>query len=107
SHLARWGACTNRRRRHLSPAQPDDRGRAIADLAVASALYNNAVHNNNAAAQIGWTKARMRWRETLGAERASCSAARHWGQYLTRAAAAIAGGIACQSTGNFRNRIHS
>ena len=79
----------------------------MADLAVANALYNNAVINGNVAAQIWWTKARMRWSETLGAERASCSAARHCGQYRTRAAAAIAGGIACQSTGNFRNRIHS
>src|SRR5262249_31248790 len=26
-----------------------------------NALYNNAVHNNNVAAQIWWSKARMRW----------------------------------------------
>ena len=43
-----------------------DRGRAMADLAVANALYNNAVINGNVAAQIWWTKARMRWSETLG-----------------------------------------
>jgi hypothetical protein len=43
-----------------------DRGRAIADLAVANALYNNAVHSNNVAAQIWWSKARMRWSETVG-----------------------------------------
>jgi len=29
-----------------------DRGRAKAGQAVANALYNNAVHNNNVAAQI-------------------------------------------------------
>lgn len=38
----------------------------MADLAVANALYNNAVINGNVAAQIWWTKARMRWSETLG-----------------------------------------
>jgi hypothetical protein len=42
------------------------RGCAVAGLAVANALYNNAVHNNNVAAQIWWSKARMRWSETLG-----------------------------------------
>ena len=39
---------------------------AVADAAVANALYNNAVHNNNVTAQIWWSKARMRWSETLG-----------------------------------------
>jgi hypothetical protein len=43
-----------------------DRGRAIASQAVANALFNNAVHSNNVAAQIWWSKARMRWSETLG-----------------------------------------
>jgi len=43
-----------------------DRGRVIADLAVANALYNNAVVNGNVTAQIWWTKARMRWSETVG-----------------------------------------
>jgi hypothetical protein len=43
-----------------------DRGVAVADAAVANALYNNAVHNNNVTAQIWWSKARMRWSETVG-----------------------------------------
>ena len=43
-----------------------DRGVAVAEAAVANALYNNAVHSNNVAAQIWWSKARMRWSETVG-----------------------------------------
>src|SRR5262249_12046619 len=41
-----------------------DRGVAVADAAVANALYNNAVHSNNVAAQIWWSKARMRWKRS-------------------------------------------
>jgi adenine deaminase len=41
-----------------------DRGMALADYAVANALFTNATVNNNVTAQIWWTKARMGWKET-------------------------------------------
>jgi len=35
------------------------------NAAVVKSLYKNAVQPNNVAAQIWWTKARMRWSETV------------------------------------------
>lgn len=40
-----------------------EKGRAKANAKVAQSLYNNAVKNDNIAAQIWWTKSRMGWRE--------------------------------------------
>lgn len=39
-----------------------DIGAATTNLAVVQSLYNNAVKNDNVAAQIWWTKARMGWK---------------------------------------------
>ena len=40
-----------------------DTGMTQANMRVAQALYKNAVQNENVAAQIWWTKARMGWKE--------------------------------------------
>jgi carboxyl-terminal processing protease len=65
SHRA-LGAALTRETLRSAFREELDRGRAIASQAVANALFNNAVHSNNVAAQIWWSKARMRWSETLG-----------------------------------------
>ena len=39
------------------------KGKFMANIAVADSLYNNAVRENNVAAQIFWLKTRARWKE--------------------------------------------
>lgn len=48
-----------------------DTGMIEANVRVAKALYQNATQHNNVAAQIWWTKTRMGWKDTSGAQDAS------------------------------------
>lgn len=47
-----------------------DSGTISANMRVAKSLFDNAVKNNNVAAQIFWMKTRAGWRETVRVETA-------------------------------------